>query len=409
MRFGTELEMFHNDYCDSDDTHTPNDVSGFYRWLKNRWTPANGQELRNRGGYCPSINNRSWELKTDGSAGFELSAPADVGPAGLWRMYLDLKALHKLESRGLAVDSHCGQHVHVDVRALRPRHLRRLAQLWARVEPTLLWSVPESRRTCGYCTPMRSDAKAEAWREPFSVSRWRSYCRSSSRGALNLLPWLTRGTIEIRLPAGTLKPFQACAWALVACALVRRASEGRGDFERPAAGLDGFSAAVSGMADVSESLARLRAYWARSEFDGPGANSGRRLAQALEWHLAGRLAFHLPPEALEAPEPEPAPAAAPAPAPAPVIRASGCAAEPLLIANLPDDLRALVEHRDGAWRLSAAGLAAATPDGSGTPGLLSELRQVLYNLPRETADSGRCGCAQCAQHLLARVTAGAAV
>ena len=416
MRFGTELELFHNDYCASDECHTPENVSGFFQFLRSHWSPANGEALVNRGGYCPSRNNAAWELKTDSSAGFELASPADVGPAALWRLYLDLKALHKLESRGLSVDASCGQHVHVEARTLRPRHIRRLAQLWARVEPALLWAVPESRRSNRFCRRIDDRTKAEAWRAPFSVARWREFCRNSNRNALNLLPWLSRGTIEIRLPAGTLKPFQACTWALVACALVRRAAEGRGDFARPAASPDAFSAAVAGMVDVTESLARLRSYWARPEFNGPGAASGRRLAQALEWHFAGRLAFHLPPDALcssewttmpepePAPEPEPEPEAVPVPAPA-----AGPEMSPgdSLIAGLPPALRALVEFRDHGWHLTAAGQEEATArEFIGCPGRLTDLRAAL-------GDDGGCGCADCAEGTLsnrvnsrlARVTA----
>lgn len=190
---------------------------------------------------------RSWggEIVADGSlpvSGFEINTAPASGSLFLQQIREVTDALSNADAY---ITTSCGLHVHVDARDLAYSDLRRLAILWAKVEPGLLSMVPPSRRSNHYCCVARNEfmrfpgrdlkffvnwlqnnAGQENRATAKSIAKNAKYDSPHRRFALNLYSWLVRGTVENRLGAGTTNYSKIINWTKLTAALVDFAAKG---------------------------------------------------------------------------------------------------------------------------------------------------------------------------------------
>lgn len=194
--------------------------------------PVVGRRLGTGRGYFHS-NGRTWDVKSDGSCGWEVASPAltldDEGDNAELRGVCD--ALTNVRPM---VNRQCGLHVHVDCRDFNWDDMRRLIALWARYEPFFFSLCPPSRRRNQYCAPVRRTEWAGQdsgnWSEMNAAinasteTEFARHARTSGRyTALNTSGWWTNGRVEFRLHSGTVNYVKIRNWTKLLCAIVARA------------------------------------------------------------------------------------------------------------------------------------------------------------------------------------------
>src|ERR1051326_4979557 len=201
----------------------------------------------------------AWQsaVVSDGSlpqGGFEITTAPTNGDKFVEHMTVLSAALR--EAAGW-VDARAGMHVHIDARDFHYWDLRRLIMLYQRVEPALFAMVPPGRRRSSFCEPCgnrymdairlgddaaKGLAEAEAQRA-WTMSAFKKrllfslYSTTNTRGArgwhrdkiadqqptgdkyaapryraMNLHSWMYRGTIEFRIPPGTVRKHKMIGW-----------------------------------------------------------------------------------------------------------------------------------------------------------------------------------------------------
>lgn len=197
----------------------------------------------------------AWEgtaVVRDGSladGGYEICTPPTSGDLFVQRIETLCEALGRSSA---AVTTECGFHVHVDARDLTYRALQRLVALYSHVEPALFEMVPRSRREnrfCQRCGPRflqrgiaaaldeaatKSPKRAKTalikavyeeniedryGEERFEARKGAKY-DDARYAALNLHSWFYRGTIELRLAAGTTNATKVVNWAILFASLL---------------------------------------------------------------------------------------------------------------------------------------------------------------------------------------------
>ncbi len=229
-------------------------------------------------------DDQLWNVKWDGSCGWELTSRILRGSEGFWELFDVCAAIGpRAAALGLTVNARTGAHVHLawtqDVQALRW-----LYDLVAHFEPALLSLVAPSRARNGYCKSLRAKIRElrrldtpEAWQQAFADPESRYL-------ALNPRPlWQGRGTLEVRLHSGTLEGPKILTWISLWMRLLH-AAELR-PFRAPrhrspgstlplSAKRDGDILILAGLLGVSPELSRrlaarrlevVRARWRRTE------------------------------------------------------------------------------------------------------------------------------------------------
>ena len=188
---------------------------------------------------CRNTTGNAWELKTDGSCGWEVASPP---------ITLDAEGHHDELRRACAaivsvqptVDRACGLHVHVECNDFSWRDLQTLLKLWTRYEPFFYEMQPPSRTNNNYCRPWRSEywtpraeqaqrftqqvlpALAATTEQAFLNALGTSGHRTQKYLSLNISRWWRTGTVEFRLAGGTLEYTKIRNWIKLLCALVNR-------------------------------------------------------------------------------------------------------------------------------------------------------------------------------------------
>jgi hypothetical protein len=178
-------------------------------------------------------DGRTWDVKTDSSAGYEVCSPAiRLDAAGHNEDLRNVCSV--LNALDLSVDRRCGLHVHVDVSDFNWEELQRLVSLWVRYEPFFYELTPRSRRTNQYCRPLRRSSWTEndlpMWRATqhlMSIRTEAEFRRYGPTGfgkmhSLNLQHFWMNGRVEFRLQGGTINYDKIRRWAQVLLALVQR-------------------------------------------------------------------------------------------------------------------------------------------------------------------------------------------
>jgi hypothetical protein len=179
----------------------------------------------------------TWDVKHDGSCGFEIASPAmmmdDAGEC------IELKNVcAQILTVQPQINRQCGLHVHVEVLDYTWDDMRRLLALWTRYEPFFFELLPPSRRHNTYCKPLRKSV----WTAGNSPS-WPSVDRSIDARdertfrsttlfagdryhALNIDHFWSAGRIEFRLHSGTIDYVKIRNWVRLLLALVQRVKQG---------------------------------------------------------------------------------------------------------------------------------------------------------------------------------------
>lgn len=190
-------------------------------------------DLRVRNQSCVNSNGLTWDLKVDGSCGYELTSPKLT-----WADWPTVeRALDALLAAGARTSRSCGLHVHHDVRDYSEGDMKALLSLWALHEGTLFALLPPSRYDNTYAIRMgfvantvrslTADEAARSFRALDAqfrrgignVARW----RGSKYEAMSLRYFWSRGTVEVRAANGTLRHKDAATWVEVTQGLVERA------------------------------------------------------------------------------------------------------------------------------------------------------------------------------------------
>jgi hypothetical protein len=200
-------------------------------------------------------NAKTWEFSSDSSLSstreksfgtVELKSPVLFGFAGVEQLQKVMSVI--AEDKLCYVNHSCGAHVHHEAVDLWTRNQwfpHNLYQLYYRFQPVIAYLVSPKRRTNDYCQELKTiteclrrcnrsicfpspDADPGAktsmlrqWRELLeTMVRQGSYRRQSS---LNLYSYVTRGTVEFRLHAGTTDGEKLTAWIILTQAILELA------------------------------------------------------------------------------------------------------------------------------------------------------------------------------------------
>lgn len=186
-----------------------------------------------------TINNDEWIVKPDSTCsdsgdkdvdgyGWEAISPASRGVKHL----LDIASVtEKLRSGGAVVNPHCGFHCQVEVADFADKDIATLLARWIKMEPVVAGMVPSHRigiKGSKYCKLFSKkysfDQKSYEWKDFWGLVRPKrldakakrtaitviNYCRSNSHYG----EWqdFYRKTVELRLPEGTLNPYDVKNW-----------------------------------------------------------------------------------------------------------------------------------------------------------------------------------------------------
>ncbi len=101
-------------------------------------------------------DNNYWDLKTDGSCGYELVTPPMQGEEVSEVLAPVLAKINEVEykHRLVFVDNSCGLHVTFDVQSVGTRGLKRILFSTLRHQAALIGTQPAYRKGNGYCRPI---------------------------------------------------------------------------------------------------------------------------------------------------------------------------------------------------------------------------------------------------------------
>lgn len=190
-----------------------------------------GRRSQRGAGYYHS-DGRTWDVKLDGSCGWEVASPALVLDEN--GDNVELRAVcDGLTALRPQVDRSCGLHVHVDCSDYDWRDLQKLMSLWARYEPYFFSLCPPSRRRNTYCQPLRrtewAGRDSDIW--PTVASAIEATTQAAfERNAmvlgrytsLNVSGFWRHGRVEFRLHSGTVNYTKIRNWTKMLLALVAR-------------------------------------------------------------------------------------------------------------------------------------------------------------------------------------------
>lgn len=230
----------------------------------------------------------------DGSIHNSLGGEINLPPAKGVDLLNVVTQFHEaaLASRAYTTEE-CGVHVHVDVRDLRPMQIKRVFHAWERLEPGLYDMLPGHRKNSRYCKRIAQNRQLNPvmdanWHtarkallshamiavkdfptpEGFGKAKGYSPKVFATRAdkhewyryfGLNIASYWTHGTVENRLPAGTVDGNDILGWALLSAAIVDRAAKMKTDEFHLLSG------SIEGVVSLAPTAGLQR--WAVSQYD----------------------------------------------------------------------------------------------------------------------------------------------
>lgn len=198
------------------------------------------EEKVNRAGiscYVESYNHITkgyWKIITDSSVsadvdagesggGFEMVSPPLKGEEGLAQLR---KVVEAMKEAGAIVNDTCGLHVHHDANDFTAQSFKNAIKIYSRFEEVLDALVIPSRREShnSYCLTVntmehrKAATKSDTIGDIMDVIHGRYY-------KLNVLSYLTHGTIEFRQHQGTLDFEEMSNWIRLTQAIVERSAD----------------------------------------------------------------------------------------------------------------------------------------------------------------------------------------
>lgn len=185
-----------------------------------------------RAAYRQSATERNWKIVNDSSVcvntpgglvtGFEA-----VSPVLQENQFNQIDAMCRaLSAIGARVNRTCGLHVHIGANSLSLDTMKRLAILYAEVEPWLDSLLPPSRRESQniYCTSVKNQLVLQKVLDATNVAGIANGIANGSRYVkLSFSSYWRHGTIEFRHHSGTIDAEKIKHWAWLCSQLVATA------------------------------------------------------------------------------------------------------------------------------------------------------------------------------------------
>jgi len=158
----------------------------------------------------------TWDIKRDGSCGYEFASPISSGERGIFDAKVAVEKIREVCPN--AVNSNCGVHVTVDVSDHSPRDLKRLAVGYLRAQEHFYTQCNESRQQNRYCkrNPTQNISQMIAM-HPDSIQRildlaggWRNH--DDRYHGLNFTRVFSIKVVEFRMLESTVAIRKVGAW-----------------------------------------------------------------------------------------------------------------------------------------------------------------------------------------------------
>jgi hypothetical protein len=194
-----------------------------------------GYDVTGEGQSYHHSDGSTWDVKYDGSCGWEVSTPA---------VFLDAeghsdalrRGVHALAALDPSVNESCGLHVWIDCSDFDADALRRLMALWCRYEPFFYGLQPRSRWSNTYAQALHratwTDQNSRHWhtaREAIgsrTSDQLRRACRALDKYvSIKTADFFLHGRVEFRLGAGTLRYEDVRLWTMLLLTVVERAKQ----------------------------------------------------------------------------------------------------------------------------------------------------------------------------------------
>lgn len=173
--------------------------------------------------FCGGESSNTWNLKEDGSCGWEVTSPAlNLNKQTLDKLNGILTDLKSSFGDNIPINSLCGFHVHFGIADLNLIQFKRLVKLFKRFEDSILDLYRDSRKRNQYVTKLKRLNPERIGRIGSDCDQYYGEERGIHRhfSALNTYRYRgNRKTCEIRYAEGTCDPEDVICWVLI-CALL---------------------------------------------------------------------------------------------------------------------------------------------------------------------------------------------
>lgn len=181
--------------------------------------------LSTRGAYRGTPTSRAWKIVKDSSVRWQPSGPGGAAEIGFEAVSPILreadfnqidKVCRALSSIGARVNRTCGLHIHIGGPTLNVDVMKRLAVLYAEVEPWLDSLLPPSRRESrnSFCVSVKEHINLQqVVGATTAADIAQGIARASRYTKLNFTSYWRHGTVEFRQHSGTIDPEKIKHWA----------------------------------------------------------------------------------------------------------------------------------------------------------------------------------------------------
>ena len=157
-------------------------------------------------GYYRHSVGSAWDLKLDGSCGYEIASPIIDSYEGLVKAS---KIVDIVKRAGGTVNPKCGLHVHIDMNGVNSLAFGRIMRFMSRYENAFFLLADESRQNNQFCRKLSGQDKIFRADPTNFRSVWRD-----KHYWLNGTHLGGQGTLEFRLMASHLEPEYIVGWVL---------------------------------------------------------------------------------------------------------------------------------------------------------------------------------------------------
>ena len=190
-------------------------------------------------GWAQTSQNDYWHVKYDSTCGplgkkkdnggWEVASFIAQGQRDLWHIGTVADALREA---GVEINNNCGLHIHAEVKDFVPEQVSVLVARWMRIEPWICQILPPHRRTNKYCRLLSKyfrysiSSDAYGFWQNIKPSNLNVHENPQKKLAINLVNYaaairgeaghggydISRKTVELRLPEGTLTSSEIINW-----------------------------------------------------------------------------------------------------------------------------------------------------------------------------------------------------
>jgi predicted DNA-binding WGR domain protein len=177
---------------------------------------ARGLRVNVEAGRYFQSDGQAWDLKRDGSCGYELASPILGGEAGVFNSKLAVEKIR--EVCPTAVNHSCGIHVTIDIADHSPEDLKRLAIGYLRAQEFFYQECAEWRQNNQYCRRNPIHSLEAIVRTPASqiqkildlAGGWRNH--ENRYHGLNFTRMFSRKVVEFRMMESTVDIRKVGGW-----------------------------------------------------------------------------------------------------------------------------------------------------------------------------------------------------